>query len=358
MRDWFETELRLVFSDLKILAHRSVQEFSEDRCTQIAASISYYVFFSIFPLSIFLVTVFGQILRNDDVRERVIDAMMEVVPLTPVEGREQLDHILSGVATDLSLLGLLSIVGLIWSASAMMAALRNALNVAWDTQHRRTIVRGKLLDITMVATVGLLIAISIAATAVRPTVLDKLREVAADLSFFGSLIRFGIWCAAILIPIIVSFLIFAALYRFVPAVRTSFDEIWLGALFAAISFELAKVGFSFYLRNFGNYNAVYGSLGAVIVFMLFIFIASNVLLLGAEIASEWPRVRAGHYDQGLPERGDAEDVPLIDRIQTVMRQLILGSGLEVEHVDDDEIQERNRRRRAEARTRKNKSDTF
>jgi hypothetical protein len=149
--------------------------------------------------------------------------------------------------------------------------------------------------------------------------------------------------------VIVSFAIFAALYRFVPAVNTTFNEIWPGALFAATAFELAKIGFSFYIRNFGNYNAVYGSLGAVIVFMLFIFIAANVLLMGAEIASEWPRVRAGHYDRGLPASTPRVRQPLGARLQALVRQAVLGSGREVEHVDDREIEERDRLRRQRQR---------
>ena len=355
MRDWLSTEARLYFADVKVLARRSVQEFADDRCTQIAASISYYVFFSVFPLTIFLVTVFGQVLRNDSVRERVIDGIMEIFPLTPVEGRQQLEEILTGVATDLSLLGLFSIVGLMWSASAMMAALRGALNVAWDTPHRRTAIRGKVLDFLMVLIVGMLVALSVAATAIRPTVQNEISAAADSLSFFGSVIRFGMWSLTFVIPVIVSFFVFASLYRFVPAVKTSFDEIWPGALFAALAFELAKVGFSFYLRNFADYNAVYGSLGAVIVFMLFIFIAANVLLMGAEVASEWPRVRAGHYDRGLPTREKAPTMPIADRVRTILRQLVLG-GEDVEHVDDDEIDERNRRRRMEAHGREESLD--
>jgi membrane protein len=339
-------EARLTWLDIKVLARRTVQEFADDRCTQIAASISYYVFFSVFPLSIFLVTVFGQVLRNDAVKDRVIDALMEVVPLSSDDGRDQLDQVLQGVATDLSLLGLLSVVGLIWSASAMMGALRSALNVAWDTQHRRTAIRGKLVDIIMVLCVGILVALSVSATAIRPYAQDQITAIADDLGLLGGLLRFGMWALTFIVPVVVSFVIFTALYRFIPAVRTSFSEIWPGALFAAVVFEIAKVGFSFYLRNFADYNAIYGSLGAVIVFMLFIFIAANVLLLGAEVASEWPRVRAGHYDRGMPERVAKPKTSFGERLQTIFREAVIGTNDPVEHVEDDEIEERNRRRRA------------
>jgi membrane protein len=227
----------------------------------------------------------------------------------------------------------------------MMSALRGALNVAWDSDHRRPAIQGKLLDILMVVIVGLLVALSIAATATRPYIQDQVNILGSDLPLLGALLGVLMWSLTFIVPVIVSFAIFTALYRFVPAVNTTFDEIWPGALFAALAFEAAKIGFSFYIRNFGDYNAVYGSLGAVIVFMLFIFIAANVLLMGAEIASEWPRVRAGHYDRGLPTREKVARLPFRERLQGLVRQAVLGSGVEVEHVENHEIEERNRRRR-------------
>ncbi|MFW6074841.1 MAG: YhjD/YihY/BrkB family envelope integrity protein, partial [Chloroflexota bacterium] len=113
MIHWIIVHARWWWQDLRLLATRSLHEFVDDRCTQIAASISYYVFFSIFPLIIFLVTAFGQVLRNDDVKDRVIDVLIETLPLAPDGARDELQSVLDGVATNLSLLGLLSIVGLI-----------------------------------------------------------------------------------------------------------------------------------------------------------------------------------------------------------------------------------------------------
>lgn len=344
MIHWLVVHLRWWWKDLKVLVQRSVTEFADDRCTQIAASISYYVFFSIFPLAIFLVTIFGQVLRNEKVKQQVIDALLEVIPLAPAEGRQELEQVLAGVTTNVSLLGLLSVVGLIWSASAMMGALRNAMNIAWDTDFRRPPIRGKIIDIFMVLIVGLLVAVSLAATGLRPFVQDWITDVGQYLPFLESILQGAMWLATFLIPILVSFLIFSSIYRFVPAVATSFDEIWPGALFAAVTFEIAKVGFAFYIRNFGDYNAIYGSLGAVVVFMLFIFIAANILLMGAEIASEWPRVLAGHYDRGLPERPEEEEEPPFrTRVRALVYQAFFISE-SPEHVDDDLIEERARQR--------------
>jgi membrane protein len=347
-------ELTWLWNDLVLTARRTRQEFVDDRCTQIAASISYYVFFSIFPLTIFLVTVFGQLLRDDNVKEQVLETLLDIVPLAQDGGREQLESTLNGVSTDLSLLGLLSIVGLVWSASAMMSAIRVALNTAWDAPLRRPPLRGKLIDFFMLALFAVLIAVSIIATGLRDRAQDLVTDLSTHIGALDSVLQTLLWLATFLTPILISFVVFAALYRWVPAVRTSFDEIWPGALTAALAFELAKIGFTIYIRNFATYNAVYGSLGAVIVFMFFIFIAANVLLVGAEVASEWPRVRAGHYDHGMPERFQSSPraATLRGQLVEILRQSMFVPEHPPEHIDNREIEMR-LRLRAEAEARRN-----
>ena len=309
--------LILTRRDAPLLVKRAAEEFLRDRCTQMASSISYWVFFSIFPLAIFLVTVLGQFLRDENLKNRVVEALLEVLPLAPVEGREQLESVLRGVSTDVSLLGLLSIFGLIWSASAMMSAIRISVNVAWAHGFRRPPVRGKLIDIAMVFVLGLLVEMSLIAT---------------------TLVRFGMnfadripfvpigWTwnvVSVLTPFLVSLLIFTLIYKFIPAIPVRITDIWPGVLFAAIAFEVAKHGFAFYVANFGNYNAIYGSIGAIIVFLVFVYLAANILLFGAELASEWPRVRAGHYDAlHNIEEDDQDDRSTFERLRALASSLI------------------------------------
>lgn len=347
-------QLKWLWDDLLLTGRRSGQEFVEDRCTQIAASISYYVFFSIFPLTIFVVTVLGQLLRDEDIKAQVVDTILDIAPLAPVEGREQLTTILDGVSTDFSLLGLFSIIGLVWSASAMMAAIRIGLNAAWDAPYRRPPLRGKLIDLFMLLVLGALVLVSIVATGLRDLAREWIAGSATGLGPIDSVLHSLFWLATFLTPILISFAVFSVLYRWAPAVRTSFSEIWLGALTAALVFELAKVGFTVYIRNVANYNALYGSLGAVVVFMLFIFIAANVLLAGAEVASEWPRVRAGHYDHGLPQHFPAGPRAATRRGQLVgiLRRSMFGPEQALEHVDDAELAARERLR-ADAEARQN-----
>jgi uncharacterized BrkB/YihY/UPF0761 family membrane protein len=98
--------------------------------------------------------------------------------------------------------------------------------------------------------------------------------------------------------------VFTVLYTTLPVNRPRIRDVWPAIVFATIGFELVKWGFSVYLDNFSNYSAIYGSIGAVVAFMVFIYIAAIVFLFGTEMAALWPEVRAGKHDPGS---GDDDD---------------------------------------------------
>jgi len=278
---------------LLILAVRSIQEFGDDRCSHMAAAISYYALFSLFPLLIFMVSILGIFLQSGSLQEDLIDRVLEFIPLTSDEGRDEVREAIgavAGISIPLSMVGLL---GLAWSASAMFGAIRTSLNIAWDIETSRHFVKQKLLDLGMVAGVGLFFLLSIGTTGLLRSTQEASSDILGPLSsntaFFWRAIPY-------LMPAIFSFGAFIVVYRFVPNAPTKIGDVWSGALIAAIFFEIIKNGFSFYLANFGRYDVVYGSLGAVVALLFWMYLSAVVLLLGAEVASEYPRVRSGKYD--------------------------------------------------------------
>ena len=313
-----------------MLVRRSVAEFGDDHCTQLAASISYYVLFSIFPIAILAVAVSGLILTDDSLRQDVIDDLFNALPLSEDEGREDLERAVNGVATGLSAIGLISIVGLLWSASGMMGALRHALNQAWDTDYRRPFLRAKGIDLLMVVAVGMLLILSIGST----IFLQVARRVSGDVSDWlgpaGSGATFAFELVVVLVPLLFTFSTFMLIFKFIPNVHTRFRYIWPGALVAAVLFELVKNGFAIYLSNFGNYDAVYGSLGAVVAFLFFVFLSANIVLFGAEVAAEWPRVIHGHYDAELARTGG--NAPLWRRVLSTSVGLVRSAEPLPDHI--------------------------
>ena len=271
------------------LLRRAFSEFRADHGPQMAAAISFHLLFSVFPLAITVVSVIGLVTQDPHARDAVATAVLKVVPLSQT-GRRQLHDLLISVGGGAGTLGLLGLAGVIWSASGVMAAVRTALNVAWDATAKRPFLRGKAVDLLLVggvfvittATLGLTIVAGLARSGAGhlPGPLHGLTPLAGAATsavvFLGS--------AALL------FATFVFLYRLVPAVPTHFRGIWPGALAAALGFEALQFGFSLYVSHFGHYNKVYGSLGAVVAFMFFVYLASMVFLFGAEVAAEYPRL--------------------------------------------------------------------
>lgn len=257
------------------LAKRSVAEFVADGCAQLAASISYHVVFSIFPLAIVAAGVSGIVLNATGSQASTVASIVDALPLSN-SGRDQVRSLLLGATGHLSAVGLVGVVGLVYSASGMMAAIRSALNQAWDTPTQRSFARGKLIDVGLVALM--------APVALATLGLTILVHVAGG----------GGWLVvSYAAPLALAFAVVLFLYRIVPAAEVRVADAWPAALFVAVLFTALENGFAFYLDHFGHYNAVYGSLGGAIAFMFFVYLSAEIFLLGAEVASEWPRLAAG-----------------------------------------------------------------
>ncbi|MBW3653482.1 MAG: YihY/virulence factor BrkB family protein, partial [Actinobacteria bacterium] len=126
------------------LAGRGVSEFFEDGCPQRAAAISYYSLLSLFPLAIVLVAVFGLVADDAAARQQVIEFVLDNVPLREDRGRADLEELLNSVTAASGGFGIFGVAGLLFAASAVMGAVRHALNAAWEVADPRPPLQGKL----------------------------------------------------------------------------------------------------------------------------------------------------------------------------------------------------------------------
>ena len=283
---------------LWLLTKRTVQEYVSDNCSHMAAAISYYVVFSLIPLLIFLVSVFGFIVRNDEIEKEIVDRVVDATPLEKDEEQNLVTDTLRGVSRVSGALSIVGLLGMVWLASAMVGATRRALNTVWGSAGRRPPVQQKLIDLAMVLGLALLLGASVAAT----TALHTLRQVSNDaLGPLSSSTGFFWTVPLLVLPGLLTFVTFLLIYRFVPSVRNDVRTVWPGALLAAVLFELLKNGFALYVAHFNNYDVVYGSLGAIMLFLLWTYLASNILLLGGELAVEYGRLRRGEYAEALAQ---------------------------------------------------------
>ena len=346
-RAWLAVNLSWWWRDARMLAANTARTFGEHQCTHLAAGISYYVLFSIFPLALLLVAVLALILDDPEARADLVDELLRASPFSGEEDRQNLDEAIDDLTSGISVVWLVGVGGLLWSASGMMGALRRSLNMAWGAERRRPYLRGKLLDFVMVLGVGLLGAASLAATILLQLV-DEFSDAVEDvLGGLGVVSALAVGLLAVLLPLVISFLAFLAMYRLVPSVSTRVGYIWPGALIGALAFEVLKYGFAIYIQYFGNYDEAYGPFATVIAFLFFVYLSANTVLVGAEVASEWPRVANGQYDGADDgERGDvSSEQSLTTRVVQALVGLVASDQKALAFVPDEHQLERRRRRK-------------
>jgi membrane protein len=329
---------------IKNLVYRSIKGFFDDGCTQRAAAISYYVLFSIFPLMIFTVGILGLFLRDKGLQQDIVDEVMKTIPLSQDQGRNDVAEALRSVAQG-EVGGAASIFGLVtlaWSSSALLGVIRSSLNVVYDVKAPRPPAIQKLLDLGGVLMFTPFFLGSIVAT----SALRFAKRASEDADFVGRLAEaLGLaWLvASILLPILLSCVAFFLVYWLIPARRPRPIHILPGAIIAAILFEAVKVGFNVYLENFTTYDVIFGSLGAVVAFLFWVYLSANILLLGAEFVTETPAVAEGRYDVKAPSTGPR--VSLGQKALKFLRSLVVRSRAEDEAGPPDPLRLTHRRRR-------------
>jgi membrane protein len=291
-----EPRLRRAGRRVVQLADRSINEYFADGCSQRAAAISFYALFSLFPLAILTVSVMGLVINDAVARDRVVNFVLDNLPLNESRARHDLEVLLTNVTRNVAGFGALGIVTLIFAASGVMGSIRHALNAAFDVDNPHPAAQSKALDLLLILGFGALLVLSTALTIGERVSTSLSNAVDGLLPGAGGAVVELVVGLGQLVPLAMAFFVFAALFRIVPADCTRLRDTWPGVLLAAIGYEAAKTGFAIYLSRFANYSAVYASLATVIAFLVFVWVAANVALLGAEAAAQWPKVRSGVLD--------------------------------------------------------------
>jgi membrane protein len=273
------------------LARGTYGRYTRHQASLLAAAVAYYVLFSILPLAILVTAIGSVVLRDEGVRDRLIDEIVSALPLSEDEGRNAVADAIEGVKHSSPPLSALGLLGTAYAATGMFGALRRALNEIWEVPaaERRHFLRQRLTDAAMLAVFGLLVLASIAGSGV----LRGLQETSSGLlgPFSGSANL--VWLAVpYALPAALSFVTFLAMYRLLPASQPAMRDAWPGALLAAIGFEVLKNGFTLYVANFNTYDVVYGTLGGVLLFLFFMYLTANLLLVGAAMSAELAAMRA------------------------------------------------------------------
>ena len=277
----------------KDIGWRVWSEVSDDRVMLIAAGVTFYLLLALFPALAAFVSLYGFVADPTTIAEHV----SYLGGLLPNAGLEIIEQQLKAlVSRDAEALGVGFLVGLVialWSANNGVKALFDAMNVAYEEVEKRSFVRLNLLSAmftlgAIVIATAMLVAVGIVPALLALLHLEGWTEV---------LIAIGRW------PLLLASIWFgiSLIYRYGPS-RNNAKWRWLnwGSALATIVWLSASAGFSYYLQNFADYNATYGSLGAVIGLMMWTWISMIILIVGAEINAEMERQTENDTTVGPP----------------------------------------------------------
>lgn len=256
---------------------QTVQSFSTHRMPELAAALAYYGVLALFPLLLVLIALSSTFVAGNQGVQQTIHFVGQYLPGAEFELQSILAQVLEarGPAT------LIGVVTLIWSASGLFDVLQNGMSRAWNTPAPRSLIKQRFYSIAAVGGLGLLFLVSVVvSTVTNDAVQFALGQNEASVEVAGNVLGF-----------IASFLAFVVLYRVFPNAYVPWLAVLASALSAALLWEMAKHIYEIYLLYFARFNLVYGSVGALIGLLLWMYISAMILLFGGELAAVLGRRR-------------------------------------------------------------------
>lgn len=261
------------------LLKRTVKEAIDDDALGLSAQLAFYFFLALFPTLLFLLALIG-FLPVDRLAEEALRALSRFAP-PDVLGiiRDQITKISEGENGGLLTAGF---VGALWSSSAAMVAIVNALNRAFDIEDSRPWWKARLTAIGLTVTLAVFMLLSFVLVVAGPSIAESIASAVGLGEAFEWTWKIVQWPVAFLLVSTGVGLV----YYFGPDAEQ--DWVWLtpGALLATLLWLIASLAFRFYIVNFTNYNETYGTVGGFIVLMLWFYLSGMAIVIGAEMAAE------------------------------------------------------------------------
>ncbi len=275
-----DTPAHIPAAGWKAIALRTKEQVKSDAVSILAGGVAFYAVLALFPAMVALLSIYGLVSGPADVARQIDDLSAGL----PTEVRDlivyQLESVSSSSGSSLSIGLAFSVIAAMWAASKGMKALMDAINVAYDEDESRGFVKVRVLAYGFTVGGVLLVVMTVAAITILPALGDQLGPAGR---VTAGIVRWPILGAVMLLGL-------ATIYRFAPSRENPRWE-WVspGSITAAVLWVTGSALFAVYVDNFGNYNETYGSIGAVVVLMLWLYLTSFVVLLGAELNGEAER---------------------------------------------------------------------
>ncbi|HEY9857151.1 MAG TPA: YihY/virulence factor BrkB family protein [Stenomitos sp.] len=261
------------------------REFGRDQCPFLAAGVCYFVVFSLFPLLLGVVSLLGYVVSPDWAMQQIHAALGKALPAQLGVLAEVLDQVVAARRPS----GVIALLLLLWSGRGVFVSLAEALDIIWSAHvvvsWRDSLRRNVLALALAVALGGAAIVLSVAYWGLFLILEVRLPLLNLRPGDVPGVFRGVTFLLSNVLPLVVTVVGLVLVYRYLPLRRLPNRAITVGAVSAAVLWELSRRIFSFYLDHFARFSMVYGPLSGVIAFMLWIYVSAMIFLLGAEIAA-------------------------------------------------------------------------
>ena len=274
---------------------RTFKEYQADNLGDWAAALTYYAVLSLFPGLLVLVSLIGVFGNGEETTDALLDIVAQLGPASAVDTFRGPIEDVTQSSSGAGLVLIVGLLGAVWSASGYLGAFARASNAVYEVEEGRPFWKLRPQQVGMTVLMVLLLTL----VSIGLVISGPVAEAVGDVIGLGST-AVTVWQIAKwpLMVLIVAFM-FAVLYWWAPNVKQpKFSWITPGSLFAVVVWILASALFALYVANFGSYSATYGSLAGVIVFLLWLWITNNAILLGQEMNAELERQR--EIEKGVP----------------------------------------------------------
>jgi membrane protein len=265
-----------------------VKDYSSDNGSLIAAAVSYYVCLSLVPLGLLCLSIGAFFLGSEDqARSMLMGLARQYAPGVLVGGGSDITRLADQLVRERAAATGLTSLLFLWSGMSLMSSLSQAVNLAWDVESPRKFLTQRLIALVLLVSTLALLGLSFVSTAFIGVVKGL------NISIFGVSPKDLPWVWSMLsylAPLGITILAFALLYKLAPNVSVPLRAALLGGVFAGVLWELAKVGFSFYVSHVVSGASIYGSLGGLVLIVAWIHYSSIVTMLGAEVGSEYNKL--------------------------------------------------------------------
>ena len=258
---------------------RAINDFLGKNGPQLSAAISYYTLFSLFPLIVAIISGLSFLLGQESIDELA----NRVAQQSPVS-EETISEIITSAVNSRNIAGIVGILGLLWAGTAVFGSIRKGINATWGITRPRSFLKERLIDITFMVVAAVLMLISIFSTAILTYLMEILEFITRETYVDGALLWERLTSA---LPPTLSFIVFFAIYWLLPNTNVKITEPLPGAIFATTGFEILKNVFVWFIGNSSIYSTIYGSVGSIVVLLVWVYVSSIILLFGSTITSRF-----------------------------------------------------------------------